>query len=186
GGGREDDHSLRATREAAELKVKIDAVTTKLIGARSASPVRPCPTVQPEAIDAPTPRPSPPARRCRRTPDAGTRSATGPPLHAASAPPARIPKRSRTSQAGKARPGTASRRPVVPGTTARPKPRPAAAEIGHARAAVTPIQKPVLRHDHAPARPSPARARPITRRRPATRDTIGVGAQDAVAGRASW
>ena len=64
--GLEAVSSRRATSAAMVAPPKIAPITTKLLGARSARPVRPWPTVQPVAMDAPVPRPKPPAKRFRR------------------------------------------------------------------------------------------------------------------------
>ena len=69
-----------------------------------------------------------------------------------------------------------------PGTTARPKSRPAAADTGQASAAATPTQSPVLRQDHAPARPSASRERRRAARGPRRPRRAGGGLQESGAG----
>ena len=60
------------------LPPKMEIITTALAGARSASPVRPWPTVHPVAIEAPIPRPSPPMNRFNRSGGPGALSLNGP------------------------------------------------------------------------------------------------------------
>ena len=132
--GRRRASKRLAATSARALPAKIAPMTTKLLGARSASPVRPCPTVQPVAIDAPAPRPMPPTKRFTWVAGVGALRAT------VAVPARREPAAGQHSEdeqqvpRGELSPATAETRPVVPGTTARPKFRPASVDAGQAAA----------------------------------------------------
>ena len=116
-------------------------------------------------------------------PALGALSATAPFRRAASQPPASTPRTSaQVPRRERCAPAAAETRPVVPGTTARPKFRPASADAGQATVAATPTQIPVLRQSHAPARPGASRERTASSSRPEASETTRLGVQEAALG----
>ena len=136
--------------EVIALPAKMDTIASMLPGARSGTPVRPCPTVQPAASDAPTPRPRPPAKCLLALAAETFEAVTGPLLRAATKAPTGMPSTNSTSQLIKRLTGSVSR-VTVPGTTAIPKSRAARLDRGHATIPTIPMAIPVRRQDHAPA-----------------------------------